>query len=359
MGLRVLTTESALDAVSKALRTGIAPDSGSLIPASLRRAASVKCPCAPSALIEAVWAVLHPLTPLERESVAETLDTLIAAGDLVEATEERSGRRHRMIHLGLPRYVRRQSGDIVVFGTRPDKLPLIGESLQDRVSQSAHLRRIVAADNQVPALLDAYGLDEVLDAQWIGLPPIASERELVDSYRSELMKRPASAVSDNFRILDPNSSPDHYRSRWKSADVSDSGVFVGRRQQRYGSDLWCLVELQSDRSVRLLDLPLDPSEGLRGCDEAWRLQAAIDAVNGNPQVLQVRGTGRGNVRLGLPSPPPKWLQRRWDLLGLPVRVPWALFAYEFARAEVREEAAFVADYMWMSRRTDREHTSSG
>ena len=198
--------------------------------------------------------------------------------------------------------------------------------------------------------LDAYGLREIPEAKWTGRPEPTEARDFIDFYVRKLRRQPLSGTVEGLRVLDPASTPTFYRGRWRSASASDNGVFVARRSQRYGSDLWCLVELTDGEHRRLLDLPLPGAP--RGCDQAWQLQAAIDAANGNPQQLLIRRTGRGRVQLGLPSPPPKWLQRRWDLLGEPVRVPSALLGYEFAVQDARDEAEFVRAHLWMTRRID-------
>ena len=354
MGLRAIGTQAVLDATSTALGFASAPDLGRLTAASFRRAASLMCPSTPSELIRAVRDALGPLIPLESESLAETLDCLVAAGDLVETTEEQSGKRHRVIYLGHPRFVRRRLGGLILFGTRPDDAPIVGDSLQDRIVETGYLRRIDEPDDEVFASLSAYGLYEIPESDWTGQPEPGPASEVIDAYVGELRQRSLSTAPDTLRLLDPESAPHYYRGRWRPAAASDRGVFIARRRQRYGSDLWCLIDLQDDEQCRLLDLPLDSTEALRGCDEAWRLQAAIDFARGNPLELRVRGTGQGAVQLGLPIPPPKWLQRRWDLLGQPVRVPRALFGYEFSTADARTEASFVCEHLWMQRRTERK-----
>ena len=350
MGLRVLAPTDSLEATSAALRLGPGPDLRPLLAASLRRAASLMCPSTPSAITTAVWDVLHPVISLPIESLHETLDALVGVGDLVESVEQRFDRRQRVIHLGRPRFIRRRSGDLLLLGTRPDNLPLVSEALEDRVQTTGHLRRIIEPDAEVFSQLDAYGLREIPEARWTGRPEPTEARDFIDFYVRKLRRQPLSGTVEGLRVLDPASTPTFYRGRWRSASASDNGVFVARRSQRYGSDLWCLVELTDGEHHRLLDLPLPGAT--RGCDEAWQLQAAIDAANGNPQQLLIRRTGRGRVQLGLPSPPPKWLQRRWDLLGEPVRVPSALLGYEFEVQDARDEAEFVRDHLWMTRRID-------
>ena len=350
MGLRVLTPTDALQAASTALRLGPAPDLRPVLAASLRRAASLMCPSTPSALSTAVRDVLNPMISLPIESLHETLDALVGAGDLVESVEQRADRRQRVIHLGRPRFVRRRSGDLLLLGTRPDNLPLVSEALEDRVQTTGHLRRIVEPDDEVFSQLDAYGLREIPEAKWTGRPEPTEANEFIGLYVRKLGRQPASGTVEGLRVLDPASPPAFYRGRWRPASASDNGVFVARRSQRYGSDLWCLVALTDGEHRKLLDLPLPGAT--RGCDEAWQLQAAIDAANGSPQELLIRRTGRGRVQLGLPSPPPKWLQRRWDLLGEPVPVRSALLGYEFAVRDARDEAEFVRDHLWMTRRID-------
>ena len=359
MELRVLTPTLTIEATSTALQVTPASDYRPLLAASLRRAASLMCPTTPSALILAVKNVLDTVFSVDDDSLRETLDALVNLGDLVESIEQQSGRRQKVIYLGQPRFIRRRSGEFILFGTRPDNLPLVGDALQDRVQETGYLRRIVKPDSEIYTLLETYGLIEITEARWMKLPEPTEATELVKTYIQELREQPQSGPIDGLRILDPKLPPSFYRDRWRPPTALDTGVFLARRSQGYGSDLWCLVELAAGEHHKLLDLPLSQMPGVRGCDEAWRLQAAIDTVNGNPQQLIIQRTGRGRVQLGLPTPPPKWLQRRWDLLGEPVRIPSALFAYEFAAEDTRDEVEFACTHLWMTKRIDRKRDLSG
>lgn len=354
MELRVLTPTLTIEATSTALRVTLTSDYHPLVAASLRRAASLMCPTTPSALILAVKNVLEPVSSIDDDSLQETLDALINLGDLVESIEQPFGRRQKVIYLGQPRFIRRRSGDLILFGTRPDNLPLVGDALQDRVQETGYLRRIVKPNSEVYTLLETYGLIEMTEARWMESPEPVKATEFVKAYVQELNQQPRSGIIDGLRILDPKSSPSFYRGRWRPPTASDTGIFLARRSQGYGSDLWCFVELTAGEHHKLLDLPLAQIPGVRGCDEAWRLQAAIDAVNGNSQQLVIQRTGRGRVQLGLPTPPPKWLQRRWDLLGVPVRLSSTLFAYEFAAEDTREEVEFACTHLWMTKQIDQK-----
>ncbi len=345
MGLKVLTLPESLTTTVASLRLTDSSDRVSLVAASLRRAASFLCPSTPSALSAAVKDTLQELVPVDSDLLQETLDALVAAGDLVESLEDHNGQRRRVIFLGQPRYVQRRSGGLILFGTRPDGAPLVGEALQDQLVTSGHLRRIAEPDDKDYSLLDTYGVREVSDSQWMGRPEPAAPISLINSYRHKLGQQDPSGTIENLCVLDPDSSPSFYRRRWRQASTSDDGVFVARRSQGYGADLWCFVEIRGGNHRKFLDLPLN--RGARGCDEAWQLQAAIDFENGTPQELLVSKTGRGQLQFGLPSPPPKWLQRRWDLLGQPVRTQRSLFGYEFSSSDAGEEKQFVCDHLWM------------
>lgn len=354
--VRALDPEAALQATLAEL--GLPPDAAlaCLLAESLRRTASVRCPSTPQAIVEAVRQVLDALVPLTKEEVGEAFDAVVAAGDLVEVIDSSGGQRRRLIYLGPPRYVQRSTGDLLLFGVRPDGAPLVGEGLIERVHIDRHLRRLVNPTAEELELVSAYGLDRLSEDKWMRHAPPQEAADLIEVYTGLLARQGPSGEIPGLRILDPTRNAAYYRGRWRTPDSSDSGVYVARRSQGYGADLWCVVELRDGSHVRLLDLPSLGRD--RGCDEAWRLQAAFDAQQGSPQEVIVRRTGTGRIQLGLPAPPPRWLQRRWDLLGNPAAVKSALFGYEFSPRDTRAELDFVKDHLWMSHRVVNEEATN-
>jgi hypothetical protein len=349
VGLSLLNRADATVAVAMAVDCGAGAPREELLAASIRRAASLLCPTTPSDLVGSVTRVAQPLSDgdetLESE-VTETLDALIGAGDLVEAIDEADGTRRRVVFLGSPRYVRRGSGDVVLLGVRPDATPLVGDELAARIDHVGHLRR-VNATSDLDELLADYGLREIKVARWLRSPEAVRAEEFVRLFDDRLLGQAPSGQIPDLRVLDPTRPVGFYRGRWRPAGTGDSGRFVARRSQGYGADLWCYVEIRTGEPVRMIDLPTVSRD--RGCDEAWRLQAAIDAQRGASQQIMVRGTGMGRVTLGLQAPPPRWLQRRWDLFGRPSSAMGALFAYDFASADAREELGFVIARLWLQR----------
>jgi hypothetical protein len=241
----------------------------------------------------------------------------------------------------------RANGDAIVLGVRPDGLPIVSEELLDEVVERGHIRRVRSRPD-LAGLLEAEGLREVQSSRWLRAPEAETAVELAAAYDVRVGAAPTSGEIGGLRILDTSTANTYYWGRWREPGPEHTGNFIARRGRRFGADLWAYVALDRGRPLRLLDFPaLSPD---RGCDEAWRLQAALDAAAGDPQAILVQGTGRGSLALGLYAPPPRWLQRRWELLGEPTRIPGALFAYEFTPSDAREELSFASSRLWLTRR---------
>jgi hypothetical protein len=105
----------------------------------------------------------------------------------------------------------------------------------------------------------------------------------------------------------------------------------------------------------MIDLPVLGSRW-RGCDEAWHLQMAVDALRGTAQRFRVTPTNNpAIVLLEFFSPVPAWARRRWDAIGEPFPSTGGdrlsgegnLFAYRVSKCEVDEERRFVREVLWL------------
>jgi hypothetical protein len=321
---------------------------------ALRRAASFSCPTTPSRLIGAVEKTARELVDDHdalREQLAALLEAMIGYGDLLEFRGRDEGLGTGIeLYLGPPAFVRRQSGSFLLLGIRPEAAPLVGEEAVPLIDYERHVRSVKAQpDVDVEELLLASGLREISPDTWLRSPRLADPQSVIDDYNTRLAVAGPAGEIDGLRVLDPATSVTFYRGRWRPPATSDNGRFVARRPQAYGADLWCYAEVAAGATTRLLDLPLHARLN-RGCDEAWWLQAALDAVSGDPQVLRVR-RARRDTEFGVIdvfSPIPRWLQRRWDSLATPTRSAGALFSYSFAAEEVEEEVIFATQMLWLS-----------
>jgi len=355
VALEVLGVGEARSACVEALGLdprSMAINSTETLAAAVRRAASFLCPTSPTRLASAVAQSLNwLLDPNEQliEELDEVIQELVGYGDLLELSTvgEAAGARTQL-YLGLPAFVRRASGAYLLLGIRPEATPLVGEEILPLIEYRRHVRSVPAVRNtDIRDLLADYGLREIPQGQWLRCPRVASAVDLVRGFDQRLDGAADSGLIDGLKILDPDRPVTYYRGRWRQPTSRDSGRYVARRPQAFGSDLWCYAKLANGLTTRIVDLPVEA--GLdRGCDQAWRLQAAIDTVEGHPQRVRVRPSPDSEESdVDMFSPPPAWLQRRWDTLGTPIPARGALVSYRINRQETSEEMRFAKEMLWL------------
>lgn len=320
------------------------------IAAALRRVAGFLCPCPQRTLVQAVVEPLEKVISDEEEfyeAVENTLEAMITYGDLLEEYEvaavERSC-RSSLLYASPPSFVWRESGTVLLIGIAPDHTSALPERLTARIDYLNHARRLVPESGEnLRGDLKQLGLIELsMDVWRKEAPPPETSKEHVRRISSKL--KPLIGLIEGLRILNSAKPVTHYRRRWEEVK-SQTGCFVARRPQAYGNDAWCYVEIMQGQTVRLLDFPTTNSR-LRGCDEAWRLQLAIDAERGQPQLFKVRHETRSSI-VEFYSPLPMWVTRRWDDTGEPITPANGLFAYKFSASEISEEIKFIQRDLWL------------
>lgn len=319
--------------------------------ASIRRAASFLCPTTPGALLRAVKEVLSGLPGFSDETeieIAALVDSLVSYGDLIELPIDDGSRSRRQLFLGPPAFIPRQANTALLLGVRPEGAPLLSDDLLNTINHVGHARLIRSRDGHpIADLLGTEGLIELQPEQWMRAPRRATPEETVGFYVGRLEAAGPSGDIEGVRVIDPASKVTYYRGRWRILRPRDEGRFVARRPQAFGADLWCFTDVAEGGVRKLIDLPLrDPLAP--GSDEAWHLQAALDALAGHPQRLRVR-VGTPTQAIDFFSPVPSWIQRRLDVMGSPApRTSGALFSYAFPNDEVAEEIRYLKDMMWLS-----------
>ena len=310
------------------------------IAAALRRAASFLCPCAATTLVRAATEPLRGLVEeMEdaRRIVRETLEAMIAHGDFFEhrdIEEDAIADAAVLLYAAPPSFVSRESGTAILLGVSTPAL----DSLADRIEYVNHLRCLSPSLGQdLGVELEQLGFSEVPSGQWLQVPRRETPTQHLAHFDRLLDASQPSGDVAGLSILDWDRPVRYYRGRWTSTG-SQSGRFVARRSQAYGGDLWCYVAMSDGRPERLVDLPLTDSRW-RGCDEAWRLQMAIDADRGSAQLFRIHpGPGNSYV-MQFFSPLPMWARRRLDSVGHLVSSPGCLFAYRLAEAELPKKCA--------------------
>ena len=319
------------------------------IAAALRRAARFLCPCASATLVRAVVEPMKGLVEeIEafRDSVWDTLEAMIAHGDFLEHVEIDESSNATLVYGAPFGFIARDSGAVILLGVSSNQLSSLPSDLADRVDYVKHLRRLrPLPDEDLSVVLPQLGLRKVSYLGWLQSPGDEAPDQHISKLDRLLDAGSASGAVPGLSILDPDQPVRYYRGRWREVRA-DSGRFVARRDQAYGSNLWCYVELSNGEPQRLLDFPLAGSRW-RGCDEAWRLQMAIDSQRGAPQRFRLQKDAGGDRVVQFFSPVPAWAQRRWDAVGEPTTNQGCLFAYRLAGSELAEELRFARGTLWL------------
>jgi hypothetical protein len=329
----------------------LALTSPTALAASIRRAASFLCPTTSGALGRTVEDCLRGLPEFTEETetaIAGLIDPLVAYGDLLELPVDDGTRIRRQLFLGPPAFVARSSNVALLVGVRAEGAPLLSEDLLGDIESFGYKRSIRSKDDRmITDLLADEGLIELRRDQWLQAPRQASAAEVIAFYSDRLDAAEPSGGIEGLQVIDPASRVTYYRGRWRVLKPRDVGRFVARRPQAFGADLWCFAEVVDGMATKLVDLPLQNQLG-PGADEAWRLQAALDAIAHHPQQLRIRQSEQLSL-IDFFAPVPSWIRRRLDIIGEPVaRGAGALFSYGVAQEEATEEIDYVTDMMWFA-----------
>lgn len=318
-----------------------------VLAALVRRAASFQSPCSARSLVRSTAESLRGLLAAEELTphVEAIVDELLSYGDLIEA--ERTAGSGRFVFTAPPTFVMLGSGRILLLGVCPESVEWLPPNLGAAVKHRGHVRSLPpgVVTNAAVLLKDA-GYYEVPHKLWLQSPKATTPDQLHERYVGFQRGNGQPAEPIGITILDPSQRVNYYKGRWKEA--SGTGLFVARRAQRYGAQLWSFIKLLDGRLVSLVDLPIE-GDGWRACDEAWWLQAAIDARNGTPQYACVSAiSDTDEVDLDFFSPLPRWVQRQLDVIGEPTKRAGSLISYKIPAAELTFAREFLAQHLWMA-----------
>lgn len=325
-----------------------------VLAASIRRAAGFLCPCPPRTLREEVQGVLEGMVDDDAaEKIEDTIQQLILVGDLLDLPVEENGRSNRMLHATPPSFVVRKDDRHVLLGIPSDGQSILSESYRDRIEQRGAVRFFHEDPEDARQILASRGLTEVTREEWLRSPNFEpSPSDYIADFNEELDQ--AGEVNTEvagIKILDASKSPRFYKGRWRKPKMHDDGRYVARRARRFGADFWCYVQIREGAVRRLMDFPRLPhSETPR--DEAWRLQAAIDAHQGAPQVYRVRSEDERTV-IDVFSPLPSWAERQFLVVSEPKPgEKGALCSYWF-EGKASSERDLLERYLWMEAQSGR------
>ncbi len=324
-----------------------------VVAGSIRRAASFFCPCPMRTLLSVVLDAHRGIVDdfeAFRCTVEDTIENLVAYGDLLELEEpnidDEEVRGKLLLYCAPPCFVPRMTGNLLLLGISGDGLSSLPKDLEANIEYVGHSRILRTGEGNAIERLKELGFIELTMDAWLRPPAQESPEQLLARANEQLKVAHTAGEVPGLRVIDPDSAVNFYRRRWVDLTTA-SGHVVGRRPQAYGADIWCYVDLTNGQTVKLVDLPLARSRS-RGCDDAWFLQAALDAKRGKPQQFLVRNGPPGMKIIDFFSPLPMWAKRRLDATGEAIPSSRSLFSYKFAEGEVAEEADFLQKRLWLA-----------
>lgn len=318
-----------------------------LVAQSLRRSVYVAAPCGTRVARTLVTTALAPLAEGTDDfdaRVSETLDDLIATGDLLEMRSETADGVELVLRPAPPAFIKRNDGMFILLGVAGDEItPHFDQTVTYRLSG---LRTLMAEDSAAcAASMLEMGLIELSSSFWLYAPTPCDAESFRDLWLAQLQSSSLEKL-DDLEILDTATPTTFYKDRWRPLRNKDTGFFLARREKRYGAKLWCLVEVQGGFVQKLVDVHSKDAR-IRDCDEGWRIQAAFDALAGAPQKVDVALKG-DNALLSFYSPIPAWAIRRLSLIGERVKPARALLGFEIPRQNMDDEIRWLGETLWLA-----------
>ena len=315
----------------------------------IRKVAGFICPCTNIALRHAVESLIGPfIENFDKDILSNIVNSLISYGDLLELTSIDSGIRKKQIYCGPPAFVRLSTESVLLTGIVPDHFTPLPERLESRVICTNHVRRLTNLKESDISMLHDIGLMEFPQKYWMRHPELVSPEEYLSGINGLLDKQDLAEDIENIVFLYGGSESKKlkYKKRWKKS-TPDNGRYVARRPRKYGNDMWSYVEVKERQVTKVLNLPVT-GKGIRGCDEGWRIQLALDCLNNNANEVTIREAFDSGAIFDFIIPVPMWALRRWDALGEPIPTRDSLFSYRFTLEEDCErEAQFCSKDLWM------------
>lgn len=344
---------------------GFCPDEysvtdSSVIAAALRRAVTINPSISRTTLISSVADPLismigedylsqkKPETEF-RSFILNVLLDLTAIGDVVEIQETDESlfvQQKTVYYPGYPSFVTRNNGDVLLLGSLNGYNSPIPWDIQDKVVHRGPLRIIPTfAVPDARQKLIRFGLNEIPGNAWISTPPEEEANKHLVRFDRDLDNRNLEGNLQPQRIL-AGEDVTYYSGRWRAKTITDNGRFIGRITQAYGSPAWAYLDIAAGQVLKSRFFG-SPGSRYRACDEAWRLQSAIDSVKNNPQRMHIKKVSATEKAVCVYSPLPSWLERRWVLLADKRKETGSFSTYRFHNDDIDEEIDFAHKMFWL------------
>ena len=366
MALTVISEATALLHVAEALRLP-ATDTASDVSlpligqSSSSRAAHILAPC-PRHELERARTV--PVAPRDYFSdpeqlasrTADALDALLAYGDILEMQPPRrmmSGLVSPLVvRPAPPAFVARKVGSMIILGVAGDEItPPIERD--EQAPCMAWRTPILAPEGPEPLgpFLKELGLIELFQKRpGYVYPPLKARRAIARAWVHRLADAAPASIIEGLQVLDTRKSPTFlFRSLGRTAQHRQWRMHIGRRPQRYGAPLWCLVDLVG-RAFLIGSLILLYAASVNGtpCDLAWRIQMAMDVLEPARRSAPASDTKITKLYLTSFHRYPLGQSAKLAVVGERIGPHRSFLSYMLPPSEVDEIIQFMHDYLWIT-----------
>jgi hypothetical protein len=284
----------------------------------LRRLCGFMCPCPQRVILAAAKRSLAPFGSATDALLAEmesTLEALLVVGDVIEVSRvggTLDDENRDWLFCGPPAFLELE-GRCYVFGIAPDDAPVLVGTLRDRVRQDGIMRYLDDEEGQLGETLAALGMRRHTASKWLPRIHTQSPERFLEHVLNRLTSAGLRGDMPTTEWLTPATATYvPYQRRWTS-EAAESGRAIGRAHPEFGAPLWFLARLVEGRIERALSLPFADMPD-RACDQAWRIQLALDAQRGAPGRYKAWPEADG-MRASISFPLPLSARRRLVLLG--------------------------------------------
>ncbi len=284
-----------------------------LVAAAIRRLSGFMCPCSQAAISRAAKRSLRELW--EDHEAAESfvdhaLEDLLVGGDLLELSHVAAtdlDDKPTWVFCAPPAFMQSEHR-VYIFGIAPDDAPFLPSNVLRRLRCDGATRFIERiTDDDLVEVLSALGLRELQESKWLTKVTIEAPASFIERIQSRLIREGIHGSFPEFSLLKHATEVRQpYQERWVTPQA-ESGLFVARAAQPYGAPIWYMADINEGRFTRSLVLPFHDIP-TRACDQAWRLQLAIDAEAGHPATYRM-SSSEGGIRV-LPSFPLPLAEKR-------------------------------------------------
>lgn len=326
--------------------------SAELLASVMRSQLARMYPCPPHALLAATRRALSGLgwdADALGKAASDVLEDLQTCGDVVElarVTVAQDEDRSQWLFPAPPGFVLR-GHRAYLFGIAPDNAPCLPGEYRQHLQLNGAARYLALDEPGAlsPASLQALGLRQLDEREWLGLERTETAAQHLDVLRDRLQRHGTNGHLPGMRTLaHQTSARTPYQRRW-SEDSTATGLHIVRVEQPHGAPLWYFAELVSGRCKRSLLLPFHLDTD-RGCDQAWRAQLAIDASQGCPAGYSVERRGAEAI-LRLDFPLPLFARRRLLFLGGSMAREDNPNAFVVPANEEASERRYLEERLWL------------